>query len=303
VKLVNAQNRIQELLSRFVAQIEMGAALSRTDFNKAAETILIPLLNEVYGWSLENINYAEDNPNYPGIDLADEAAGISVQVTATPDLKKIKHTLEQFTKHNQYLKYKRLIIYILKKKQDSYSETAIQGIVQNKFSFNSQKDIWDCGDILKEVSNFQIGRTLRVQEILEANFGDDQKLTSLPANNLEQRIDWRETCRELLNNWKGLTTNILTKPNGVRFQLDEIFVPLGMVERREKPKHGSSDGFPAEKGSELYEEKITPISQNDFFEQVLRQRKASIVREAALQLLGSLGLEKRHNFRRLAIGF
>jgi len=173
VKLVNAQNRIQELMSRFVAQIEMAAAMSRTDLNKAAETVLMPLLNEVYGWNLENINYAEDNNNYPGIDLADEAVGISIQVTATPTLAKVKHTLEQFTKHSQYLKYNRLIIFILKKKQDSYSETTIQRIIQNRFDFNPQENIWDYRNILKEVSNFQIDKTLRVQKILEANFGDE----------------------------------------------------------------------------------------------------------------------------------
>jgi hypothetical protein len=82
-------------MSRFVAQIEMRAALSEMDFNKAAETILIPLLNEVYGWSLENINYAEDNPNYSGIDLADEAVGISVQVTATPDRVRVTFLVEK----------------------------------------------------------------------------------------------------------------------------------------------------------------------------------------------------------------
>lgn len=173
MKLVNAQNRIQELMSRFVAQIEMAAAMSRTDLNKAAETVLMPLLNEVYGWNLENINYAEDNNNYPGIDLADEAVGISIQVTATPTLAKVKHTLEQFTKHSQYLKYNRLIIFILKKKQDSYSETTIQRIIQNRFDFNPQENIWDYRNILKEVSNFQIDKTLRVQKILEANFGDE----------------------------------------------------------------------------------------------------------------------------------
>ncbi|MBW4582675.1 MAG: SMEK domain-containing protein [Tildeniella nuda ZEHNDER 1965/U140] len=111
-------------MARFVAQIESATSMGKTDLNKAAETILIPLLKEMYGWSLENINYAEDNNQYPGIDLADEVAGICVQVTATPDLKKVKHTLEQFTKYNQYSKYHRLIIYILKKKQDSYSESA-----------------------------------------------------------------------------------------------------------------------------------------------------------------------------------
>lgn len=286
-------------MSRFVAQIEMGAAMSRTDLNKAAETILIPLLNEVYGWGLENINYSEDNPNYPGIDLGDEAAKISIQITATHTLDKVKHTLEQFTKQSQYLKYNRLIIYILKKKQDSYSETAIQKVIQNKFNFDSRKDIWDYRDILKEVSNFQIGRLLRVQEILEANFGEDQKLTPLLANNLEQRTDWRETCQQLLNHWKGLTTNSLMKPHGVRFQLDEIFVPLGVVERRERPKHRSNDGASAEQGSELYEEKITPISQNDFFEQVLRQQQSKHSQGKRIAIIGEPGAGKTTQLQKI----
>ena len=128
MKLVNSQNRIIELMSRFVVQIEGGASMGKTDLNKAAETILIPLLNEVYGWNLENINYSEDNNNYPGIDLADERAGICIQITATSTLDKVKHTLEQFAKHDQHKKYAQIIILILKKKQNSYLNTAIQNI-------------------------------------------------------------------------------------------------------------------------------------------------------------------------------
>ncbi|MDX2241037.1 MAG: SMEK domain-containing protein [Leptolyngbyaceae cyanobacterium bins.302] len=299
MKLVNAQNRIQELMSRFVAQIEMGAAISRTDLNKVAETILIPLLNEVYGWNLENINYTENDNNYPGIDLADGVAGISIQVTATPTLEKVKHTLKQFIKHSQYLKYNRLIIYTLKRKQDSYSETSIQGIIQNKFNFDSQKDVWDHCNILKEVSNFQIDRTLRVKEILEAYFGEDQRFSSLLADRLRQKIDWRETCRDLLSHWKGLTTNALMRRNGVRFQLDEIFVPLGVVERREKSKYRSHDGASAEQGSELYEEKITPISQNDFFEQVLRQRQSKHSQGKRIAIIGEPGAGKTTQLQKI----
>lgn len=299
MKLVNAQNRIQELMSRFVVQIEMGAAMSRTDLNKVAETILIPLLNEVYSWNLENINYTENDNNYPGIDLVDEIARISIQVTATPTLEKVKHTLKQFIKRNQYLKYDRLIIYILKRKQDSYSEKAIQGIIQNKFNFESQKNIWDYCDILKEVSNFQIDKTLRVKEILEAYFGEDRRFPSMLADRSRQKIDWRETCRDLLSHWKGLTTNGLMRRNGVRFQLDEIFVPLGVVERRVKPKYRSNDGASAEQGSELYEEKITPISQNDFFEHVLRQRQSKHSQGKRIAIIGEPGAGKTTQLQKI----
>lgn len=255
-------------MSRFVSQIEMEAAMSRTGLNKAAETILISLLNEVYGWSLKNINYAEENNNYPSIDLADEVARISVQVTATPNLEKVKHTLEQFTKHNQYLKYDRLIIYVLKKKQDSYSKTATQGIIQNKFRFDSQKDIWDYRDIIKEISNFQIDRALRIQEILEANFGEDQRLRSLLANNLEQSIDWRETCRGMLDRQKKLSTNEVIASEAMQFDLldDEIFVSLALVERKEPDR--LSQGIHPTRSVERYEEK-PPIEYEAFREQVL----------------------------------
>ena len=69
-------------MSQFVTEIKSEASIGRTDLNKASETILIPLLNEIYGWNLENLNYSENN-NKPGIDLADKAARVCIQVTAT----------------------------------------------------------------------------------------------------------------------------------------------------------------------------------------------------------------------------
>lgn len=186
MKIESSIKRINELMSRFVAQIKGEASIGRTDLNKAAETVLVPLLNEMYGWNLKNINYAEGSNNYPGIDLADEAVGISIQVTATSTAEKVKHTIEQFTKHYQYLKYNRLIIYILKEKQDSYPERTIQKIIQNRFEFHPRKDIWDWRDLLKEISNSQIDRTLRVQEILEANFGNDKQ--QLPDREVSDKV-------------------------------------------------------------------------------------------------------------------
>lgn len=298
MKLVNSQNRIIDLMSRFVVQIEGGASMGKTDLNKAAETILIPLLNEVYGWNLENINYSEDNNNYPGIDLADERAGICIQITATSTLDKVKHTLEQFAKYDQHKKYAQIIIFILKKKQNSYSNTAIQNIIQNRFRFDPGKDIWDYRTILGDVANFQIDRTLKVQEILEANFGEEKHISNLLIGNSEHEINWRETCRELLKQWKDLTTNVLTRGNGVSFQLDDIFVPLGVVERQQKARHRSDGGSP-EHGSELYEEKVIPISQNDFFEQVLRQGQSKNSQGSRIAIIGEPGAGKTTQLQKI----
>jgi len=284
--------RIIQLMSRFVTEIKGEASMGRTDLNKAAETILIPILNEIYGWNLENVNYIEDNNNHPGIDLVDKAARICVQVTATTSAEKVKHTLEQFIKHEQYLEYDRLIVFFLQEKKQSYPSATIQKIAQGKLNFDIQRDLWDYRDLLKEISNFQIERVNKVLEILETNFGDDKQIK--PG----QEIDWRETCQDLLEQWKGLTTNSLTKPDGVRFQLDDVFVPLGVVERKRKPRHAHSEGSP-ERGSELYKEKVTPISHNDFFENVLRQGQSQYSQGKRIAIIGEPGAGKTTQLQKI----
>jgi len=228
MKLEISLKRINELMSRFVAQIKGEASMGRTDLNKAAETILIPLLNEVYGWSLKNINYSEDNDNYPGIDLEDKVTKVAIQVTATNTTEKIKHTVSQFIKYEQYLEYDRLIIFFLKEKSLSYPDKTIQKIIQDKFSFDTRKDIWDYRNILKEVRGFQVDKALRVQKILEANFGDDQKIPSLLANSLKQRIDWQQICRSMLP--IELDANPLISGDGVTLGIEDV-VPLDLVDQ------------------------------------------------------------------------
>lgn len=120
---------------------------------------------------------------------------------------------------------------------------------------------------------------------------------SIPKEH-EYEIKWREICRELLEKWKGLTTNALTTRNGVRFQLDETFVPLGVVERRQTSRHSPVSGSPAQ-GSELYEEKVTPISQDDFFEQVLRQRQSKSSQGRRIAIIGEPGTGKTTQLQKI----
>ncbi|MGQ4648940.1 HEAT repeat domain-containing protein [Lyngbya aestuarii] len=104
-------------------------------------------------------------------------------------------------------------------------------------------------------------------------------------------IDWRQVASRMLEaqNQGRLTTNPLTTGDGVAFELDEIYVPLGLVERKQRVRR-SSDVFP-EQGSQLYvwadfvssqDEVNQTFRQEEFFEQVLRQghsRKIAILGE------------------------
>ena len=89
-------------MSIFVTQVKGFTAMTRTDINHVAETALILLFREVYGFqSLKNLNSTQV-ANYPGIDLGDEEARVAFQITSTSDSDKINHTLELFTQHRLY---------------------------------------------------------------------------------------------------------------------------------------------------------------------------------------------------------
>ena len=117
MSLIQSQNRINELMARFVAQIKGATAMGRTDLNKVSENLLIPILSSVYEYkNLKNLNVEE--ANYPGIDLegeiflGDEVTKTAFQVTATANANKIKKTLKKFSEYELYKNYDRLIIYL-----------------------------------------------------------------------------------------------------------------------------------------------------------------------------------------------
>lgn len=174
MNLERSQKRIRDLMSLFVTRVESATAMGQTDLNKVAETILIPLLAEVYGYkNLKNLNFTEGS-NFPSVDLGDETARVAFQITATAGIEKVKYTLTKFVEYKLYEKYDRIIIYIITEKQSSYSDTEINRIIQGKLSFDVKKDIWDWRNILGEVTKFQIEKTREVEKILEANFGEER---------------------------------------------------------------------------------------------------------------------------------
>ncbi len=71
---------------------------------------------------------------------------------------------------------------------------------------------------------------------------------------------------------RKLTTNPLTSTEGVTLQVDDVYVPLGLVERKKQSKR-QGDISP-EQGSELYKEtEITKTFEHDaFLEEVIKQK-------------------------------
>ncbi|NEQ23354.1 MAG: SMEK domain-containing protein, partial [Microcoleus sp. SIO2G3] len=176
MNLEQTLQRIRYLMSLFVTEVKTATAMQQTDINKVSENVLIPILAEVYGYkNLKNLNFTEGS-NFPSVDLGDETARVAFQITATPGIKKVKHTLSKFIEYKLYEKYDRLIIYILTEKQNTYSDKEIKRIIKSELCFDTKKDIWDYQNILGEVNKYQIEQAHAVEKILEANFGEGRRL-------------------------------------------------------------------------------------------------------------------------------
>lgn len=209
MRLLDTQNRINQLMTVFVTQVKGASAFGRTDINLVSENVLIPLLSEVYDLSsLRNLNFTEES-NYPGIDLADDVARIAFQVTSSPGSEKVKDTLRKFTSHELYKKYDRVIIYILTEKQKSYSGGSFADIIDSKFNFDPDQDIYDYRDILKQVASFTIDRASKVAKILEDNFGTITHSTIDTCFHKAENVFEYLVTKNFLFEFNGPTSNYL----------------------------------------------------------------------------------------------
>ena len=170
-------NEIAIQFTYFVTAVKSFKAMDRTDINRVAQNILVPIFREIYGYSqLRNLDVGTSG-NFPGIDLADDAARVAFQVTSTPDLEKVKHTLNQFLRGRPEFqppfakRYDRLIVYILTEKQKTYSQSSIDSVLQGRFSFDASKDIWDYMTLLAEIQGLPLARKEAVLRILKSQLG------------------------------------------------------------------------------------------------------------------------------------
>jgi len=110
-----------------------------------------------------------------------------------------------------------------------------------------------------------VGEARKRLQSLEANFPCASWLLVICQNpaaapltwdtlrGIESGIKWREVCQQALANQRRLTTNPLTAGDGLEFEVNDVYVPLGLMERKKQPKP-QPDVSP-ERGSQLYEKK------------------------------------------------
>lgn len=155
-------NKINTYAARFVVEVESFNASSLYDINIHAEGFLIPVLNEVFGLRLENLNTTQKK-NFPAIDLADFKNRVAFQVTATSDFDKIKTTLEKFKDHKLNEFFDVVYIYIITHKKEKYSDEKLQQYLPDGFSFSSAENIIDKDNLLQKITS--LSSTLKIEAI------------------------------------------------------------------------------------------------------------------------------------------
>lgn len=162
--------KIRDQITAYQLNVKSDNKANRYNINDRAETFTIPLFKLIFGWGeLRDLNI--DQKNYPGIDLGDTKHRIAIQVTSETALEKIKKTLMLFVRNNQYINFDRIIIFMIREKQKTYSQSAINKICNGKFKFSVKKDIIDLNDLLKYIKDHRLHDLQTINQLFQDETG------------------------------------------------------------------------------------------------------------------------------------
>ncbi len=202
----------------------------------------------------------------------------------------------------------------------AYSNSMISGSTELPPEFNRNKEGYLTFEQAKEVGREQFNR-LPFQyavdiEIAHKEWGiTPETFREEP----EVEIDWHQVSQELLEKRLQLTTNPMTRVEDIDYQVDQVFVPLGLVERKKVPRQ-KGDVFPQD-GSKLYredrekekflkeskspqdseaEEITQKFEYEQFLEQVLKQGQSPKSQGKKVAIIGEPGSGKTTLLQQIA---
>lgn len=168
MKHLDLLNEFNSSISQLATQIEASSAMQLYDINKVSENLVLGLMRELFGWrQIRNLN-ADEKANFPGIDLADDDARVAIQVTSTTGLEKIKKTIETFLSHRLDAHYDRLIVYVLTRKQSSYSQAPLDLAGDGRVEFSANRDVMDFRDMASRAANASPKDLLAAVEVIRS---------------------------------------------------------------------------------------------------------------------------------------
>ncbi|CEP36838.1 Putative uncharacterized protein [Halomonas sp. R57-5] len=181
------QKSIISSLSWLSIQVDISNKLNLTDINVHAENFYRDLLNLAFGYNFININSIDGNA--AAIDLGDENERIAIQVTSTSALAKSRHTVSKFIEKELYLKYDKLIILNIAKKE----KHKLKELGNENFIFKITDCVWDVGDLCAKINNLDLKNIEFINEFL------NDQLHVKPKEKLARNVETILKIVELLS--------------------------------------------------------------------------------------------------------
>lgn len=141
-------------------------------------------------------------------------------------------------------------------------------------------------------SNLKASRDINIGSITQIANQEDV------SQGISSDFYWEEICESMLKNVKALSSNLFTSRAGVSFELNEIYVPLGLVQKQIVNKQ--TEDVSPEEGSNIFREKITPIPHQKFFEEALKLGKTTRSQGRRIALTGEAGAGKTTLLQKIA---
>ncbi len=126
---------------------------------------------------------------------------------------------------------------------------------------------------------------------LEATY----KKSAVSAEAPQDEIDWRDVCRSRLEKQKQLTTNRLMHPKEMVFDINQIHVPLALVERKQPDKRSGDDNPEQSQSYKPDYEETQKLEYIEFLATVLKSEQSKKV-----AIIGEPGAGKTTLLQRIA---
>lgn len=183
--------QIRNQISIYQHRVKSDNKAHRYNINDRAESFTVPLFKLLFDWNdLKNLNTAKTN--FPGIDLGTDKYRTAIQVTSETSLEKVKDTLIKFVNNEYFDRFDRLVIFMIREKQESYSQKAINSICNDKFEFNPQKDIIALSDLIKNIKELPRGKLEEVFKLFQDETGFVDNTPALKSESVEKLNEYKE---------------------------------------------------------------------------------------------------------------
>lgn len=183
--MIDNRESVLDTVKDWLAVYGKRVEMEEGKLSDMSEAFYCGLLNAMLGGDLKNMN--REKPNFPAIDLGDDApvgvdgvtVRLAVQITSTGTRQKVRHTLEEFFKNELHNRFDRLVV-LVTGKAEAFKEEPELSVT---FDFDTGRDVWSEKRLLERIRDLPDDRFEAVADYVKKRVtmpGRKPKTMNLP---------------------------------------------------------------------------------------------------------------------------